>query len=148
MITGLSLSVPNFLIPNVFPAKEDERLPFSRRYVTKAYLWIAIFNFIGNYFWTHYFFVCLGARYTFPITITLNGVPVPLFLITQSYFTTYFVISNIVLRFFKNLRVSIFGYALVVGLMSWFFAFMETWTIQSVFFFSPRCFHIIVFSLW
>eukprot|EP01126_Amoeba_proteus_P058417 TRINITY_DN7534_c0_g2_i2.p1 TRINITY_DN7534_c0_g2~~TRINITY_DN7534_c0_g2_i2.p1 ORF type:complete len:123 (-),score=7.69 TRINITY_DN7534_c0_g2_i2:132-500(-) len=74
MITGLSLSVPNFLIPNVFPAKEDERLPFSRRYVTKAYLWIAIFNFIGNYFWTHYFFVCLGARYTFPITITLNGV--------------------------------------------------------------------------
>ncbi len=29
-------------------------------------VWIAIFSFVGNYFWTHYFFQLLGAAYTFP----------------------------------------------------------------------------------
>jgi cycloeucalenol cycloisomerase len=29
-------------------------------------LWIAIFGFVGNYFWTHYFYVVLGATYSFP----------------------------------------------------------------------------------
>lgn len=32
----------------------------------QANLWIAIFSFIGNYFWTHYFYRLLGASYTFP----------------------------------------------------------------------------------
>ena len=31
-----------------------------------AQVWIAIFSFVGNYFWTHYFFQLLGAAYTFP----------------------------------------------------------------------------------
>ena len=34
--------------------------------LAQANLWIAIFSFIGNYFWTHYFYSLLGARYTFP----------------------------------------------------------------------------------
>lgn len=32
----------------------------------QANLWIAIFSYVGNYFWTHYFFTVLGASYTFP----------------------------------------------------------------------------------
>jgi cycloeucalenol cycloisomerase len=32
--------------------------------VTQANVWIAIFSFIGNYFWTHYFYRLLGAAYT------------------------------------------------------------------------------------
>ena len=32
----------------------------------QANVWIAIFSFIGNYFWTHYFYKILGATYTFP----------------------------------------------------------------------------------
>lgn len=29
-------------------------------------MWIVIFSYVGNYFWTHYFFTVLGASYTFP----------------------------------------------------------------------------------
>lgn len=32
----------------------------------QANLWIIIFSYVGNYFWTHYFFRVLGASYTFP----------------------------------------------------------------------------------
>lgn len=39
----------------------------------QANVWIAIFGFIGNYFWTHYFFNLLGAAYTLP-SHRLNGV--------------------------------------------------------------------------
>ena len=39
----------------------------------RANIWIAIFSFIGNYFWTHYFYTLLGASYTFKAH-ELNGV--------------------------------------------------------------------------
>lgn len=39
----------------------------------QANVWIAIFSFVGNYFWTHYFFQLLGASYTFK-SFRLNGV--------------------------------------------------------------------------
>lgn len=39
-------------------------------------VWQAIFGFIGNYFWTHYFFNLLGAAYTLP-SHKLNGVGTP-----------------------------------------------------------------------
>lgn len=35
-------------------------------YCWQASLWIIIFSYVGNYFWTHYFFTVLGASYTFP----------------------------------------------------------------------------------
>ncbi len=38
-------------------------------------VWVAIFSYIGNYYWTHYFFNLLGAAYTFP-SYLLNGVGV------------------------------------------------------------------------
>jgi hypothetical protein len=43
----------------------------------QANVWIAIFSFIGNYFWTHYFYSLLGASYTFP-SWRLNDVSRPL----------------------------------------------------------------------
>ena len=30
----------------------------------QANVWIAVFGYVGNYFWTHYFFELLGASYT------------------------------------------------------------------------------------
>lgn len=39
----------------------------------QANIWIAIFSFIGNYFWTHYFYKVLGASYTF-VSWRLNDV--------------------------------------------------------------------------
>jgi len=34
-----------------------------RRYWVKCNLWILIFGWVGNYFWTHYFYVVLRAKY-------------------------------------------------------------------------------------
>jgi len=35
-------------------------------FLPQANLWIIVFSYVGNYFWTHYFFKVLGASYTFP----------------------------------------------------------------------------------
>jgi cycloeucalenol cycloisomerase len=40
-------------------------MPWYERYTTKANLWVFCFAWIGNYFWTHYFYRILGAHYTF-----------------------------------------------------------------------------------
>ncbi len=33
------------------------------RYWVKCNLWIFIFGWVGNYFWTHYFYTVLRAKY-------------------------------------------------------------------------------------
>ncbi|BAH95217.1 Os11g0302500, partial [Oryza sativa Japonica Group] len=38
----------------------------SHIFLLQANIWIIIFSYVGNYFWTHYFFTVLGASYTFP----------------------------------------------------------------------------------
>ena len=40
--------------------------PLGERHGARAQLWIAIFGFIGNYWYTHYFYCVLRARYTAP----------------------------------------------------------------------------------
>ena len=63
-----------YLIQPIFsPVTLEESLPLSQRYSFLANVWIAIFSFIGNYWYTHYFFVVLKAKYTFPAHL-LNGV--------------------------------------------------------------------------
>lgn len=37
-------------------------------------MWIFIFSYVGNYFWTHYFYKVLHAYYTFPVKWQLNEV--------------------------------------------------------------------------
>jgi len=133
---GLVLTIPNTLIPILFPCEADKKLAWYNRFATKANIFIAFMNFIGNYFWTHYFFVLLGASYSFPVTWKLNGVPIAFFMITQSYFTTYYLISNLIMRQLYQRTVPGYNRTIIVILsvcaLSWFFAFMETWTIESV----------------
>ena len=110
-----------YLIQPIFsPVTLEESLPLSQRYSFLANVWIAIFSFIGNYWYTHYFFVVLKAKYTFPAHL-LNGVvnienslfivlliilftiifflkPIALFFATHFYFMFYHTISNIILR--------------------------------------------------
>ena len=63
---GLMAALPCMLLPPLLqPAAEREK-PLVQRYWFKANAWIAMFSFIGNYFWTHYFYHLLGASYTFP----------------------------------------------------------------------------------
>ncbi|CAI9106493.1 OLC1v1005668C2 [Oldenlandia corymbosa var. corymbosa] len=75
----------------------DRNVSWSSRYWVKANLWIGIFSYVGNYFWTHYFFKVLGASYTFP-SWRMNDVPHTTFLLAHVCFLFYHVISNITLR--------------------------------------------------
>jgi cycloeucalenol cycloisomerase len=63
---GLIAAPPCVLLPLALQPPAERGKPLAQRYWVKANLWIAIFSFIGNYFWTHYFYRLLGAAYTFP----------------------------------------------------------------------------------
>lgn len=89
--------LPGFVIPIVFPCKADRTRPYSQRFWVKGSLWIAIFGFYGNYFWTHYFYELLGAEYLFD-SYRLNDVPLVTFTATFFYFTFYFNFVSVLLR--------------------------------------------------
>jgi len=99
LAVGLAAALPCFLLPLLVlpPCAADAGVPLSRRYWVKANVWVAVFSHVGNYFWTHYFFNLLGARYTFPAHL-LNGVPVALYLMTHAYFCFYHALANVALR--------------------------------------------------
>lgn len=73
MAVGLATVLPCVLLPILLQPRAEAAKPWHQRYWVKANIWIAIFSFIGNYFWTHYFFQLLGAAYTFK-SWRLNGV--------------------------------------------------------------------------
>jgi cycloeucalenol cycloisomerase len=104
------------------------------RYATKANVWLAVYSFIGNYWYTHYFYSVLKAEYTMPAT-RLNNVPIAMFFATHFYFSTYHVFSNAMLR--KVVTTFVPGllrrllFCSVVLVFSYFTAFMETLTISS-----------------
>lgn len=89
--------LPGVLIPLFFPCEADRQRPFTQRFWVKGTVWIAIFGFYGNYFWTHYFYRILGARYLFD-SYLLNDVPLVTFTCTFFYFTFYFNFINLFLR--------------------------------------------------
>jgi hypothetical protein len=64
-----------FRVPAI--QQPGDNVASSRRRSTtsdsQANVWIAIFSYIGNYFWTHYFYTLLGASYTFK-SFRLNNV--------------------------------------------------------------------------
>uniref|UniRef100_A0A7S2QSM8 Cycloeucalenol cycloisomerase n=1 Tax=Chlamydomonas chlamydogama TaxID=225041 RepID=A0A7S2QSM8_9CHLO len=94
---GLSAALPCFLLPLFIQPKSEASKPFLQRYWVKANIWIAIFSYVGNYFWTHYFFRLLGASYTF-VSWRLNDVPITLYFMTHAYFCFYHALSNVMLR--------------------------------------------------
>lgn len=63
---GLIAALPCVLLPPLLQPASERGKPLAQRFWVKANLWVAIFSFIGNYFWTHYFYRLLGASYTFP----------------------------------------------------------------------------------
>ena len=106
--------------------------PLREAYIFKANLWIAVFSFVGNYWYTHYFYGVLNARYTFDAH-RLNDVPIALYFMTHAYFMFYHVLSNCALRktrraFAKDAKRCAVECALVV-VMAYTTAFMESLTI-------------------
>ena len=151
MLIGLFVSVPYVLLPlwmdpalHVYPSP-NATSSFDRwcssRYWVKSNVWVAIFSYVGNYFWTHYFYHVLGASYSFPVQIQLNGVPFFLYLITHAYFCFYHSLTNIAIRLFRqtsfylqceSTAAKLVANTGIVFVLSVFTAFMETWTISSV----------------
>jgi len=135
MYLCVGLASPLLLQPLVAPSvTRDEGKPFWDRYCVKANLWIAIFSFIGNYWYTHYFYNVLKASYTFK-SWDLNGVPIPLFFATHFYFTFYHTLSNMALRktttTYKAGTGRLLFKASLVLTMSYVTAFMEALTISG-----------------
>ena len=102
--------------------------------ILKANLWIAVFSFVGNYWYTHYFYGVLNARYTFDAH-RLNDVPIALYFMTHAYFMFYHVLSNCAPRrvrsFGSNARRAPVRVRVRVDRRSWrrATAFMESLTI-------------------
>eukprot|EP00468_Gymnochlora_sp_CCMP2014_P014603 CAMPEP_0167767910 /NCGR_PEP_ID=MMETSP0110_2-20121227/16336_1 /TAXON_ID=629695 /ORGANISM="Gymnochlora sp., Strain CCMP2014" /LENGTH=314 /DNA_ID=CAMNT_0007656449 /DNA_START=159 /DNA_END=1103 /DNA_ORIENTATION=- len=135
MVVCVGLASPLLLQPILFPSITGEsEVPLLQRYSLKANVWIAIFSFIGNYWYTHYFYNVLEAHYTMP-SWDLNGVPIPMFFATHFYFCFYHVLANLALRkslttFAPGLFRTIVLCALVF-VMSYVTAFMESLTISG-----------------
>lgn len=128
------LALPLLLQPLLVPLPSERCLSLHLRYSFKANVWLAIFSFIGNYWYTHYFYSVLRAKYTFPAH-RLNDVPIALFFATHFYFVTYHTISNMLLRrietrYLPGKARTVFFWATVLA-FSYFTAFMETLTISA-----------------
>ena len=121
------LAAPLLLQPLVFP-------PRAAGHALRAQLWIAIFGFIGNYWYTHYFYCVLRAKYTMPAW-RLNDVPIAMYAATHFYFTSYHVLANLPIRrvrstFAPGTARTCLELGLVLA-MSYATAFMETLTISN-----------------
>ncbi|GAB4860460.1 Bifunctional protein GlmU [Ancistrocladus abbreviatus] len=136
LLLALVSAVPSFLIPLLFVGKVDKGMPLKDRYWVKASLWIILFSYVGNYFWTHYFFTVLGASYTFP-SWRMNNVPHTTFLLTHVCFLLYHVMSNMTLR---RLRYSLSHLPVKIRwlmegawilALSYFIAYLETLAISN-----------------
>ncbi|KAF1893403.1 hypothetical protein Lal_00001873 [Lupinus albus] len=95
-----------------------------------------IFSYVGNYFWTHYFFTVLGASYTFP-SWRMNNVPHTTFLLAHVCFLFYHVASNMTLRRLRHFiadmpeKVQWAAEAAWILALSYFVAYLETLAISS-----------------
>jgi hypothetical protein len=71
-----ALAAPLLLQPLLLPGLTGEAgVPLGERHCFKANAWIFIFGFIGNWWYTHYFYTVLQASYSMPAH-DVNGVPV------------------------------------------------------------------------
>ncbi|XP_020524919.1 cycloeucalenol cycloisomerase isoform X1 [Amborella trichopoda] len=136
LLVGLVAALPSFLIPLFLIGKDDRSKCWSDRYWVKASVWIAIFSYVGNYYWTHYFFAILGASYIFP-SWRMNNVPHTTFLLAHVCFLFYHVWSNITLRRLRN-SISVLSRPVQLAIeaswilaLSYFIAFLETYAISN-----------------
>jgi len=132
MIVCGGLCIPLLLYP--FFANNGTGKPLSDHYAMKANVWLAIYSFIGNYWYTHYFYSVLKASYTFP-SWRLNNVPIPLYFATFFYFSTYHVFSNMTIRkvvtsFCPSKARTLFLITMILA-MSYFTAFAEAIAISG-----------------
>lgn len=96
MFLCVGLALPFLLQPVLYPFSAEKCLPLCCRYSVKANVWIAIFSFIGNYWYTHYFYSVLGVselnHFNPPISVLCTFVMRKMTLETHPSFNTeYFL---------------------------------------------------------
>ena len=141
ILTGLCLSLPCILIPLALARRDpsERQTPIFGRYIIKANVFIAIVSYIGNHFYTHYFYNVLGMRYTGPLAegrgVDINRVPLSMYLMTHVYFMSYHILVTPLLRATKSLfqtaPLQSLSLAVVVCVIAILTAFAETLTISS-----------------
>ena len=135
------LSLPCLFLPLLLADERERALPLRCRYSVKANLYIAILAYIGNHFFTHYFYKVLGVRYTGPLAhgqgIEINNVPLSMYFATHVYFISYHTIVLLPMRLAKRSLICysrvfrLVAMCLVVFSISLLTAFLETWTISG-----------------
>jgi cycloeucalenol cycloisomerase len=139
MAVGLAMALPYVIVPALCRSQGGgEKKAWNMRYWVKANVWLAIISYVGNYFWTHYFYTLLKAKYTFK-SWRLNDVPIAMFLCTHAYFCFYHTGTTLVLRrvwtgnyYLRRTKLGrVCVSTLLVAALAVFTAFMETWTISS-----------------
>eukprot|EP00939_MAST-03C_sp_MAST-3C-sp1_P000439 g439.t1 len=129
------LASPLLLQPFFAPSiTGEENIALLKRYSFQANLWVALFSFVGNYWYTHYFYSVLEAQYTMP-SWDFNGVPIAMYFATHFYFCFYHALSNAIQRkivtTFTSGRVRALFTGVVILLLSYTTAFAETLTISG-----------------
>ena len=137
----VAMSLPCLFLPLLLADERERELPLQCRYSVKANLYIAILSYIGNHFFTHYFYNVLGVRYTGPLGrgrgIEINNVPLSMYFATHVYFISYHTVVSLPIRIAKRTLVHssrlfyFAGMCLVVCSLSIITAFLETWTISG-----------------
>lgn len=139
LVFAVSLALPCWGLPFALATEEEKRLPFLQRYSTKANVWIGILSYLGNHFFTHYFYTILGVRYTGSVAegVQVNGVPLAMFFLTHVYFLSYHTLVSSLLRIVIGIfaRTPVIlrwmvGAVFIVSL-SILTAFGETWTVSG-----------------
>ena len=134
-VCGL-MALVYFVVPYVLGVEESK--PFLERYYVKANVWIAILSYVGNFYWTHYFYNLLGAKYTFDAH-RLNDVPISMYFATHAYFCFYHSLTNVCIRrmrrtgaYAKSTEVQQYLLdSVFIGFLAYLTAFMETKTIEG-----------------
>lgn len=123
------------LLPGALQQSPDANRRLTQRYAFKANVWLAVYSFIGNYWYTHYFYSVLSAAYTMPNAIRLNNVPIAMFCATHFYFSSYHLFSNAILRkivtTYQPTALRHVLFVATVAVFAYFTAFMETLTISA-----------------
>ena len=99
---GISLALPLWLTPIVWPPPADLKLPFADRHAVRFGVFIATWTALQVYFGSDLFFDVLGMQYHFNVRWLLHRTPVFLYFVTIAYFSTYYVVMQIGWRAFRT----------------------------------------------
>ncbi|MCU1279784.1 MAG: hypothetical protein JWM53_3330 [bacterium] len=102
MAFGLALALPIWLVPLAWPGAADRALPLAQRHIVRFNVFIFVWTFLQVWFGSDLFFDFIGMEYHFPVTWTAHRTPLFLYFVTIAYFSTYYVVMQIVWRAFRT----------------------------------------------